>query len=306
MRAREPDETGFVDRDGVPIYWERFGDGSPTLVLMPPWSIVHSRCWKGQVPYLARHFRVVVYDPRGNGLSGRPAEVAAYSEREYAADTLAVMDASGTDEAVLVGWSRGAQRGLLVATEHPERLLGFVVVCPALPLGPATDRAAAMRAFLAPQVSDEGWGKWNIHHWRRDYEDFLEFFFGKVFPEPHSTKQIEDSIGWGLDTDPETLAATVQTGEFEDREETLELCSRVRCPMLVVHGEDDAIRPFQTGRELAAATGARFVAMPGCGHAPHVRKPVFFNALLKGFVEREARAPPVAAASTGSTKGDSQ
>jgi pimeloyl-ACP methyl ester carboxylesterase len=306
VRAREPDETGFADRDGVPIYWERFGDGSPTLVLMPPWSIVHSRCWKGQVPYLARHFRVVVYDPRGNGRSGRPAEVAAYSEREYAADTIAVMDASGTDEAVLVGWSRGAQRGLLVATEHPERLLGFVVVCPALPLGPPTDRAAAMRAFLAPKVSDEGWGKWNIHHWRRDYEDFLEFFFGKVFPEPHSTKQVEDSIGWGLDTDPETLAATVQTGEFEDREETLELCSRVRCPMLVVHGEDDAIRSVEVGRELAAVTGAPFVGLPGCGHAPHVRKPVFFNALLRGFVEREARAPPLAAASTDSTKGDSQ
>ena len=153
MRAREPDETGFAERDGVPIYWERFGDGSPTLVLMPPWSIVHSRCWKGQVPYLARHFRVVVYDPRGNGLSGRPPEVAAYSEREYAADTLAVMDASGTDEAVLVGWSRGAQRGLLVATEHPERLLGFVVICPAGQVAVWPSQSIAKQATSKPAAA---------------------------------------------------------------------------------------------------------------------------------------------------------
>ena len=49
-----------------------FGEGEETLLLLPPWSIVHSRFWKAQVPYLARHFRVVTFDPRGNGRSDRP------------------------------------------------------------------------------------------------------------------------------------------------------------------------------------------------------------------------------------------
>ena len=64
-------------------------------------------------------------------------------------------------------------------------------------------------------------------------QGFLEFFFGEVFPEPHSTKQIEDGVRWALETDPETLADTVLGPWLASREETLELCDRVACPVLV-------------------------------------------------------------------------
>ena len=53
-RARHPDATGFVERDGIRIHWERYGDGAPTILLLPTWSIIHSRHWKVQIPYLAR------------------------------------------------------------------------------------------------------------------------------------------------------------------------------------------------------------------------------------------------------------
>ena len=53
-RARYPDEEGFVERGGVRIFWERYGEGEPAILLLPTWSIIHSRCWKMQVPYLAR------------------------------------------------------------------------------------------------------------------------------------------------------------------------------------------------------------------------------------------------------------
>jgi hypothetical protein len=49
MRAREPDREGFVDRDGVKLHYEVFGDGEPTLMLVPSNPIVHSRQWKAQV-----------------------------------------------------------------------------------------------------------------------------------------------------------------------------------------------------------------------------------------------------------------
>ncbi len=77
--AREPDETGTVERDGVRVHWERFGDEGPAIVLLPTWSVINSRHWKGQFHYLSRHFRVVTWDGRGNGLSDRPAESSAYS-----------------------------------------------------------------------------------------------------------------------------------------------------------------------------------------------------------------------------------
>src|SRR4029453_15321857 len=66
-RARYPDEEGFVERQGVRVFWERYGDGEPTFLLLPTWTIIHSRHWKAQIPYLARHFRVVTFDGRGNG-----------------------------------------------------------------------------------------------------------------------------------------------------------------------------------------------------------------------------------------------
>ena len=73
-RARLPDRDGWAaDEHGVRVRWEVYNDaGSPTLVLLPSAPIVHSRQWKGQVPYLSRSWRVVTYDGRGNGRSDRP------------------------------------------------------------------------------------------------------------------------------------------------------------------------------------------------------------------------------------------
>src|SRR5690242_5321952 len=102
MRAREPDRSGLVERDGVKVYYEVFGDGSPTVLLFPPWSIVYSRVWKAQVPYLARHFRVITFDGRGNGKSDRPSDPQAYARAEYAADALAIMDTTQTERAIIV------------------------------------------------------------------------------------------------------------------------------------------------------------------------------------------------------------
>jgi hypothetical protein len=54
-RARYPDSSGYVQRDGVRLYYEVYGSGEPTVFLLPTWSIIHSRHWKMQIPYLARH-----------------------------------------------------------------------------------------------------------------------------------------------------------------------------------------------------------------------------------------------------------
>ena len=183
MRAREPDETGVVDG----IYWERFGDGDPTILFVPPWAIVHSRVWKMQVPYFARHFRVVVFDPRGNGRSIRPQDPSEYTEEQYAEDALAVMDASGTEQAVVVSLSLGAQRSLLFGDAHPDRVLGQVFIAPAVRLVPDHPmRGRYAQRFEEELDVEDGWAKLNAHYWRRDFRGFLEFFFSNAFTEPLS------------------------------------------------------------------------------------------------------------------------
>ncbi|MDQ3769574.1 MAG: hypothetical protein M3370_08890 [Actinomycetota bacterium] len=47
--------------------------------------------------------------------------------------------------------------------------------------------------------TDEGWAKSNRHYRSRDFGGYLEFFFDRCYPEPHSTKQREDTVAWGLE-----------------------------------------------------------------------------------------------------------
>jgi predicted glycosyltransferase len=132
--------------------------------------------------------------------------------------------------------------------------------------------------------TDESWAKHNRYYWLRDYRGFLEFFFSQMFTEPHSTKPIEDCVGWGLETTAETLIAT-QFGEGLDAEAERELCERVRCPVLVIQGTDDAITGVGRGVALAEETGGDLVLLEGSGHGPHVRDPVKVNLLLRDFVK---------------------
>src|SRR2546423_9663239 len=164
-RARYPDEEGFVEREGVSIFWERYGEGEPTILFLPTWSIIHSRCWKMQIPYLARHCRVLTFDGRGNGRSGRPEGPEAYAESEFAADGLAVLDATQTERAFLVGFSMGAQRTLLLAADRPERVEGVVFIAPAVPLARQTPRARAVITFDEPLDVYEGRAKYNRPYW---------------------------------------------------------------------------------------------------------------------------------------------
>jgi len=299
-RARYPDAEGFVERDGVRVFYEAYGDGEPTVLLLPTWSVVHSRCWKMQIPYLARHCRVITFDGRGNGRSDRPAEPEAYAETEFAADALAVMDATGTDRAVLVCLSRGAERSLHLTAAHPERVAGIVFIAPAVPLPPATPRASAEQGFVTPLESYEGWGKWNQHYWLAEHEAFLEFFFSQVFTEPHSTKQREDSVGWGLDTDPESLVATQLAPRLAGEAGVLELTKDVRCPVLVIHGREDGVRPHDSGGAFAELIGGAFVSLEGSGHCPQARDPVKVNLLLRDFA---CPAPPARTWSRGRARG---
>jgi len=281
-RARYPDDTGFIERDGVRSFWEVYGEGEPAILFAPTWSIVHSRIWKAQIPYFARRHRVIALDPRGNGRSDRPTAAGAYAEHELAADMLATLDATATDRAVIVCLSLGAQRSLVLAAEQPDRVAGLVLLGPSVPLGegiPGRDVA-----FDERLDTDDGWAKYNRYFWQHDYRAFLAFFFGQSFTEPHSTKQIEDAVGWGLDTDPQTLALTVDApGLGEDA--VRGLCATIRCPTLVIQGDADAITGPSRGFALAEAVpNARLVTIAAGGHILNARDPVLVNLLIRDFV----------------------
>ncbi len=284
MRACQPIADGYVERDGVKIFYEVFGDGEPTVLLLPTWSIIHARQWKMQIPYLSRHCRVITFDGRGNGHSDRPKEPEAYAEKEFAADAIAVLDATGTERAIIVGFSMGAHRALLLAANQPERVEAAVFIGPSYQGGGEALPERMVHAWEDELKTDEGWAKYNHWYWLRDYRGFLEFFFSKMFTEPHSTKPIEDCVGWGLETTPETLAMT-NLAPFLEPQELRDLAREVQCPVLVIHGEQDALISVTRGIALAEHAGGQLAVLEGCGHAPHVRDPVKINLLLRNFIE---------------------
>jgi pimeloyl-ACP methyl ester carboxylesterase len=154
----------------------------------------------------------------------------------------------------------GAQRGLLLAVGHPERVEAAVFVGGNY-LGGGEPLPERMVCSWEEAVdTDEGWAKHSRHYWLRDYRGYLEAFASRMLTEPHSTKPIEDTVGWGLGTTAQTLALTYWA-PFMEPDEARELAGRVRCPVLVIHGDQDAVGSVTRGIALAEDTGGRLVLL---------------------------------------------
>ena len=286
-RARLPDRSGFASAaDGVRLAFDVYGSGEPTLVLLPSTPIIHSRQWKAQIHYLARRYRVVTYDGRGNGRSDRPTEAAAYEDDRLVDDIEAVMDATGTPRAVLVGLcADGVWRAIRLAGTKPERVLGIAAFAVGVPRLSPPHSWRTQWSFEDELPTDEGWAKINRHYWKRDYPGFARFFFSAITSEPHSTKAIEDATQWAVDGSLDAMLAEAEVSFDFDLPAIEEICRAVRCPMLIVHGTEDHCQPVARAHRLAELTGAPLVIVEGADHMIPGRHPVLANLLIRRFVE---------------------
>ena len=288
MRARYPDEEGHVENDGVRIFYELYENDAPTLLLMPPVAFSHSRIWKGTVPYLARHFGVITFDGRGSGRSDRPSHPGAYGPEHFVADALAVMNRGAVERAIVVALGPRAICGVRFAVDHPERVAGLALLAPDL----FAEREFADAWRAGPQEDYSGFAAFNPQLMRSDWPAFLEAWSRVMFPHPHSSRQIEDMIAYGLDTDGDTfIASTIGTG-YPPRETVLELAGRLDCPRVVTQW-GHPMWPARTSDAFAAASDSPLVLFEGLGPAVSSRWPVATNLLLREFGEsvREGREP---------------
>jgi pimeloyl-ACP methyl ester carboxylesterase len=224
----------------------------------------------------------------------------------------------------VVSLSAGARAQLWLAANHPDRVAGTVFIAPYLPLTrwqpvetmrktymepragrraarmildttiamPRNLRSPSWRHFARHVKFLEGVRKFNGPYWLQDQRGFLEWNFGVLdLSDPHSTRQLEDSIEWGLDADAETLVDAFRAMDIEpdapyrERDEILAACRRVESPVFVIQGEHDLATPPDWARALAKATGARYMEVPGSGHVPQARRPVVVNIALREFAE---------------------
>jgi pimeloyl-ACP methyl ester carboxylesterase len=287
-RARLPDRSGVTERpDGVRIAYDVYGSGDPPILFMPSAPIIHSRQWKGQIPYFSLRHKVIAYDGRGNGRSDRPGDPAFYGMDRILGDVEGVLDATETDSAVLVGLCGDAVwPAVQVAAATPARVLGIVAFAVGVPLLSPPHPWRVQYSFEDEPPANDGWALINRGVYQRDYGAFARFFFGALATEPHSTKLVEDTVGWALDGSPEAMIADHDVELDLDREGVEAIGAAVRCPMLIVHGSDDVCQPPSRARRLAEITGARLVEVEGAGHLIPGRHPVLANLLIRDFIKR--------------------
>jgi len=265
----QPAHEGFIDRDGVKIWYAVWGDSGPWIAFAPPLQIVHSQMLKGTVPYLSQHFRVITTDGRGNGRSDRPTGQAAYSFDHFYADFVAVLDAVSVERTALVGISSGAMTVLRLAAEQPQRVTHVVTAGGFADSLPSDEK-------LAQRLKAEG------ELLRSDWPAYVDWFMGTMFPEPHSTKPFEDGAHYAWATNAEWLNWCRNAWVGND---VRELARRVSCPTLVIHGDNDRRVPYAKGQEIhALVPAAKLLTIAGGGHVTAARDPMLFNRALREFV----------------------
>ncbi len=285
MRAKLPHAEGKIDRDGIKLHYEIYGDGEHTILFIPTWSLVHSRIYKAQIPYFSEHFRCITWDPRGNGKSDRTTDPQAHRLRDNVEDALVIMDATETDKAIIFGLSYSTVVTAALAACYPERVEAQIMVGANSPLAEKYEYKNYGH-YDSDLESYDGWGKYNRNYWRLNYPDFADFFARHIFTEPHSTKQIEDCIRWALETDEEVLIATMDTNDPNDIQLDEAAYRRIDCPTLIVHGDSDTVAPIKTSYLLAELLDCELVVFPNTGHGPQSRYPAKFNTIMRDFLHR--------------------
>jgi pimeloyl-ACP methyl ester carboxylesterase len=282
--------VGAVDRNGIRIGYEVAGAGAHTVLLLPAWMITNRRMWTAQVAGLASAARLIAYDARGSGESDRPTDPAAYDVKELVADTIAVLDATRTERAVMVGNSLGGLIAFLVAAQRPDRVAGLVLIGASVDLAGAvaSPLQVALTRFEEELPDTEGWARYNRHAWRCDYPGFVRWFVDTALGAEAAEDARAEGLEQGLDTTAEVLAATVawrhRRGSADRAAMLRGLSERITCPVLVVHGDRDQINPPAWSDVLAVALRATYVTLPGAGHCPQITRAAEVTDLISAFL----------------------
>ncbi len=233
------------------------GRGPIDLVVVPGFVSHVEAIWDPLVRYplqrLSGFSRVITFDKRGQGLSDRTGEV--YSLEEVVDDIAAVMDAAGSEQAVIMGISEGGAQAALFAATHPERTRALVLWGSYVRL---------IRAPDFPQGLEEG-------TMRRAGELFSERWGGPVALHAFAPSVAEDprfKDWWAAflraAASPGAVRALFETYEALDVRAALPAIS---APTLILHRRDDVIAPLAIAQPFVdLIPNAKLVEFPGADH----------------------------------------
>ena len=245
-----------IDRDGVEIYYEAHGHG-PALLLSHGYGAT-SRMWDGQVAAFADQHRVILWDMRGHGRSGDPADPAAYSQALSVGDMAAVLDACGAERAVIGGLSLGGVMSLAFHIACPARVRALVLC----DTGPGFRNPDARAA----------WNGRALARARELEEKGLDALRGGGETRLGTHRSARGLAG----------AARGMLAQFDAS--LIEALPTIRVPTLVLVGSED--KNFLAAADYMAGKipGARQAVIPAAGHAANLDQPTAFNRAVGDFL----------------------
>lgn len=244
----KPDHRGTVAVNGIRIWYAVFGQGEPVIFVHG--GMGSSNYWGLQVPVLARHYKVIVLDSRGQGRTTWNSE-PPLSFHLMASDVLGLMDALNIPKAALVGWSDGAIIGLDLAIHHPERLTRLFAFA-------ANSDPSGLKEGAEQKPAFSG-------YFRRAKEEYQ-----KLSPAPTKLKEFTEQFDKMEDTEP----------HFSDDE-----LRSIRVPTWIVDGDrDEIIKREDTDHMAALIPGAGELILPNVSHFALLQDPAQFNEALLHFL----------------------
>ena len=278
MHVSIGDARLFFDVEGAklvpdgPVMRER-----PTLVLLHGGPGFDHSGYKPSFSVLADVAQVVYLDHRGNGRSDR-GEPAQWNLAQWGDDVRAFCDALSIEKPVVYGASFGGMVAMAYATRHPEHP-GKLVLSSTTAKTRLDRVLAAFERLGGPDARDAA-----QRYWAKPGPDTLPDYARICFPLYSRSPRDRDAntrTRWNFD-----VMYAFGAGE-DQRFDLLPELAKVRCPTLVLGGEDDPICPIDDQADIAAALPAhlvRFERFAGCGHGVDRDDPVRAFAVLREFL----------------------
>jgi pimeloyl-ACP methyl ester carboxylesterase len=272
------DRTAVVD--GVEIrYVDTGGEGVPLFLSSGIGGSLE--LWSRQLEALAGGHRLIAWDYPGHGLSDTGRQ--PYDPDSYAACALALLDVLGVERVIAVGNSLGGTIALRLSGLAPGRVAGLVLVAPAM-LAPEV--FLPFRIMSLPLLGElmAKPGKLSV-----------ERQLAALFHDPAVVTDDLRAIVWRNVHRPGATMALLGTlrrtmslaGVHEPVwRKSLELLEAAACPVLLVHGRQDAVLPFQRSEQAPLPGRGRLVLLDACGHTPQFERAEQFNELLTTFARR--------------------
>jgi pimeloyl-ACP methyl ester carboxylesterase len=270
-----------IDSNGISLnYTDSGGDGRP-VVLIHGWPL-SGASWSEQVPALteAGH-RVITYDRRGFGDSEKPAD--GYDYDTFAADLAGLLDGLDLTDVTLVGFSMGGGEIARYVGRYGEERLHSIAFAGAVP----------PYLLKTDDNPDGGLGEDDVKGMEQgvteDRKGFLDGFTTTFFSANGELKVTEEQRQQALTLEEagrdEAIVGCIGAFGRTDFRNDLE---RVTVPTLVIHGDSDAIVPFEVSGKRTAATvkGSTLVVVEGAPHGFNVSHAEEFNRALLDFLEK--------------------